>query len=113
MAVRAALLRGKDISTHMSRSILDLKISSTDCLVAMDLSVLSVSRDIACRIGCQITLMALWGNPPVGEVEDPYGMSLPAFIRCYEKIDKGLDGLSKWIEAGMGKGNNLLKKSSR
>ena len=113
MAVRAALLRGKDISRHMSRSILDLKIKNTDCLVAMDLSVLSVSRDIACRIGCQVTLIGLWGNPPVGEIEDPYGRSLEAFIKCYKKIDEALDGLFRWIEVGMENGKDLLKISTR
>lgn len=112
-AVRAALLRGKDISGHMSRSILDLKIQKTDYLVAMDLSVLSVLRDVASRVGCQVTLIGLWGNPPVKEVEDPYGMSVRAFIDCYEKIDRALDGLLKCIEAGMQNGKDVLRTGIR
>ena len=113
MAARAAILRGKDISKHMSRSILDLQIKSTDCLVAMDPSVLSVSRGVASRTGCQVTLIGLWGDPPVGEVEDPYGMPLNAFVNCYDKIDKALDGLLKCIEEGVENRKIELKKRKR
>jgi protein-tyrosine-phosphatase/peptidoglycan/xylan/chitin deacetylase (PgdA/CDA1 family) len=99
MAVRAALLRGQDLSTHMSRSIFNIKLNSSDCLVAMDPSHLSVAQDIAARTGCQVTLLGLWMDSPCPEIQDPYGRSPQAFQLCFDAIEKSLWGLVRYINA--------------
>lgn len=93
MALKAAYLRGKDLSHHMSRSIFDLHLEQTDCLVALDQTHLTVSRKVADRFGCQITLLGLWRNTPVPEIADPYGKSLETFSACFDEIDEALSRL--------------------
>lgn len=98
MAVHAALLRGKDLSEHMSRSIFDVPLTSSDCLVAMDLSHLPIASDIADRVGCQLTLIGLWREPCVSGIKDPYGRPLKDFYRCFDEIDEALFGMKICIE---------------
>lgn len=95
--VHAAFLRGKDISKHMSRSIFDLEIISTDLLVAMDPSHLPVARRVAASFGSQVTLLGLWGTPPVPDIMDPYDQSLDTFAQCFDYIDDSLEGLTSCL----------------
>jgi len=93
MAVRAALFRGKDISLHMSQSIFDLALESSDCLVVMAPSHLPVTLDAAVGVGCQVTLIGLWRDPVLPEIEDPYGKPLKNHYNCFNDIDQALSGL--------------------
>ena len=93
LAVRAALHRGYDLSGHMSTSIYDVAIKSTDCLVAMDTTHLSVSRRMVDELGCQVTLIGQWKEPQVAEIGDPYGKSLSVYCSCFVEIEKALTGL--------------------
>jgi protein-tyrosine phosphatase len=104
MGARAALLRGKDISEHMSRSIFDVKIDRGDCLVAMDPSHLPISKDIASRLGCQLTLIGLWCRPIVHEIQDPYGGKLETYQHCYDKIDEAVKNLVSSVKSSRGNG---------
>ena len=102
MAVRAALLRGKNLSECMSRSIFDVPLDSSDCLVVMDSSHLPAARDVAARVGCQVTLLGLWRTPFVPEIADPYGRPLQNFRQCFNEIDEALAGLANRIEQSQG-----------
>ena len=102
MAVRATLLRGKDLSEHMSRSIFDVPLDSSDCLVVFDLSHLPTARDVAAHVGCQITLLGLWREPSVTEIADPFGRPLQNFRQCFDEIDEALAGLMNWINQYQG-----------
>jgi len=93
MAIKAAYLRGKDLSQHMSRSIHNIELNNSDCLIAMDPTHLPVARDVAERVGCQITLIGLWRKIPIPEIADPYGKALQVFSVCFDEIDEALDGL--------------------
>ena len=93
MALEAAFLRGKDLSRHLSRSIYDLHLEKSDCLVVFDPSHLPSAKKVAERVGCQITLISLWRNIPAFEIADPYGKSLQAFSACYDEIDEALGRL--------------------
>lgn len=92
-AIQAALLVGKNLSSHMSRSIFDIHLDSSDCLVIMDPSHLHIAREVATRTGCQVTLIGLWLKPISLEIADPYGKPLPAFSKCFDEIDEALNGL--------------------
>jgi protein-tyrosine phosphatase len=93
-AIAAALLRGKDLSCHMSQSIFQLPLKSTDCLVAMDSSHLPVAGKVALQTGCQITLLGLWMPTAAPNIADPYGKSVEVFAGCFGEIDAGLLGLT-------------------
>ena len=93
-ALRAALLHGNDLSKHMSRSIFNVPLNSSDCLVAMDPSHLSIALSVAKNNGCQVTMMGLWKQPTVIYIPDPYGKPLKSFIECFNLIDIVLIDLS-------------------
>jgi protein-tyrosine-phosphatase/peptidoglycan/xylan/chitin deacetylase (PgdA/CDA1 family) len=105
MAIRSAFLRGKDLSRHMSRSIFDVPLSSSDCLVVMDPSQLPAARNVATRTGCQFTLLGLWKSHAVAEIPDPYGKPLGVYSRCFNYIDSALSGLVTWIEQSTARSN--------
>ena len=91
--VDAAKMRGIDLSGHMSRSIYDVQLCNTDCLVAMDPSHLPISRTVALQIGCQVTLIGLWSRTPVAEIADPYSRPLDTFRQCFNEIDNAMLGI--------------------
>lgn len=93
MAVRAAFLRGRDISRHLSRSIFDVSLTKTDCLVVMDPSQLPVAQKLAIAARCQVTLIGLWLNPCKVEIFDPYGSTLFNFNKCFTEIDDSMINL--------------------
>jgi protein-tyrosine phosphatase len=98
MAVRAALMRGKDLSMHMSRSIFDVSLGRADLLVAMDPSHLPVACEVAAGTGSQVTLIGLWRKPTVTEIADPYGKPLLDYCQCFDRIDEALSELLNSIK---------------
>jgi len=98
MAVSAAMLRSKDLSLHMSRSIFDVPLDRSDCLVAMDPTHLPIAWNVAARSGCQITLLGLWRGSSVIEIADPYGMPENIFSHCFNDIDECLENLIRRIK---------------
>lgn len=98
MAVRAAILRGKDISRHVSRSIYDVSIVDSDLLIAMDPSHLNISHKVAHNVGCQATLISLWHESPLSGIADPYGGQLDEFNACFDEIDNSLFRLMGYLK---------------
>lgn len=98
MAIQAAFNRGLDISQHRSRSIFDVSLKSTDCLIAMDPSHLRVTYKVAHLVGSQITLMGLWQHPASPDIPDPYGKPLQSFKNCFDEIDNAFANLVSIIE---------------
>jgi len=113
VAVRAAFLRGKDISEHMSCSVIDVPLCRSDCLVAMDPSHLSASREAVARAGCQVTLIGLWKKPLMLGIPDPFGRPLEDFSKCFGAIDEALAGLVYWIEPARGEGAKAIENDGK
>jgi len=90
MAVRAALMRGEDLSGHMSKSIHDLSIDRNDCLVVMDPSQLPVAKEVMFLTGGQLTLIGLWCSPAVAQITDPYRSGVEDFLKCYVLIENAI-----------------------
>ncbi len=99
-AMEAAQIKGKDLSKHWSRSIVELTLGPSDCLVVMDPSNLPDARKAARRFESQLTLLGLWRDPPLCEIRDPYGKPLEEFHRCFGEIEEALQGLTTWIRDG-------------
>ena len=107
MGICAGLLRGKDMTKHMSRSIFDIEIKENDCLVVMDKSHLPVSKRISAKTGCQLTLLGLWKQPVKHNIEDPYGGDLETFQNCYTKIDEAMNKLIYFIKKHNNKSSSI------
>jgi len=91
--LQAALMRGKDLRSHKSRSLFDIELNSSDLLIIMDPSHLSIAWDVATRTGCQLTLIGIWGLVPILKIDDPCGKSFKDYISCFDKIDETLKEL--------------------
>ncbi|WP_224981911.1 arsenate reductase/protein-tyrosine-phosphatase family protein [Geomonas agri] len=96
-AVEAALLRGIDLTKHRSRSIYQVELNPSDCLVVMAPSQLTVALAVAAENGCQVTLIGLWCDPAIAEIADPYGRPLEEFRQCFDDIDRALAGFLRVI----------------
>ncbi|ORJ63402.1 polysaccharide deacetylase family protein [Geothermobacter hydrogeniphilus] len=93
MAVRAALMRGEDLSEHMSKSIFDNNFQYTDCLIVMDPSQIQVAQKVADRVNCQVSLLGMWNIQKTPEIYDPYGRSIESFNECFMFISNCIDKL--------------------
>jgi len=108
-AILAARVRGKDLSGHLSRSIFNVSLLSSDCLVALDPSHLKVAQQVAIQIGCQVTLLGLWKADPTPNISDPYGKTMEVFFDCYDIIDEAIKGLSFWVKQSKGEKLDFFK----
>lgn len=96
-AVKCGLMTGVDISGHTALSINCIRLHSDDCLVVAEPEqAQQLSQDVM-RVGCQITLLGLWREPPVARIPDPYGRSLADFELAYSLIETAVHGLAKGL----------------
>lgn len=89
-ATAAARLRNIDISSHYSQPITDLKLSATDCIIAMEPRHLEKLAGVPGFRECQTTLLGLWNAPAIVAIRDPYGADLDTFSECYRLIESSL-----------------------
>jgi len=93
-AIKAALLRGVNLSLHVTRKAAMADVVSGDLLAAMESSQARVLESVAHPEGVQVTLMGLWCTPPRPHIEDPFGLSDDYFNTCFALIDDALIGIS-------------------
>ena len=88
-AIKAAMLRGIDLTRHRTTPIEELILKKNDLFVAMEpWQVEQLKR----RYGKEYkyTLLGLWGQPVRPHIQDPYGMSDVYFDSCFNYIEKSL-----------------------
>ena len=86
-AIRAARLRGVDLSKHRTTRIEALDIRKSDLLIAMEpWQAKQLSMSYCKERDC--TLLGLWGQPVKPHIQDPYGMSNAYFDYCFNYIEK-------------------------
>ena len=86
--LQTAQSRGVDLSSHRTRSIQDIELSSGDLLIAFELGQAERLRELAPQ--CQVTLLGLESTPPRPHIEDPYGLSSEYFTSCCAVIDQAV-----------------------
>lgn len=94
-AIAVASRFGIDLSSHGSIHLQQINLLPGDLLVAFEPDHAERLRQLA-RIqpGVQVTLLGLWADPPtLAYIHDPYGLSEGYMEVCFERIDRGLDGL--------------------
>ena len=92
-AVRIGLVKGLDLSRHLSVSINDIELKRSDCLVAMESWQIDELAPTVEAIGCQKTILGIWRRPPVLRIPDPYGKNSVEFALCFDLIDSAIAGL--------------------
>jgi low molecular weight protein-tyrosine phosphatase len=93
-AVKNALVRGVDLSTHRATRM------EPGCLLVGDLVIVFESwqiSEVRRRLGPQarVKLLGIWSTPKRPHIHDPYGQDDRYFQQCFSIIDKGLAGLAE------------------
>jgi protein-tyrosine phosphatase len=92
-ALHHAASRGIDLSRHQSRSIWNLEIEPTDLLIMMEPAHALKIDSRLLESGAQLTILGLWTTSSRIHIADPFGRSDAYFERCFEMIDRGVEGL--------------------
>lgn len=96
-AIRIARERSVDIKLQRARKLSPLDFRNNDIIVALDAGHLAFIDRLNPGGGAQTgLLMAFAGNPC--DVPDPYYDGDDAFIRAFEMIEQGVDGLITYIK---------------
>lgn len=101
MAIRAAAIRGVDLSAHRTRSMDGVDIASGDLLLAMEPAQVKQIAGNRLPAGTQITLLGLWCKPPCPHIEDPYGLLPEYFSTCFGLIDDALHRIAHQMPHGL------------
>jgi protein-tyrosine phosphatase len=92
-AIRAAALKGVDLTGHRTTPIQSLVFSKNDLLLAMEpWQVEYIGRELGEE--CVCSLLGLWGNPVYPHIQDPYGASSAYFNNCFNYIEKSVHEIS-------------------
>lgn len=94
-AVAVAARCGIDLSAHRSTHVHQLRLAEGDLLVAFEPDHADRLRQLSGgQPGVQVTLLGLWAPlPAMVYVHDPCGLPEDYFELCFERIDRGLEGL--------------------
>lgn len=91
-AIRAAELRGFDLSKHRTRPIVSLELMHGDLLLAMEPWQADCLQQ---RYGndCQYTLTGIWGGGQGPFIKDPFGGTPEYFSHCFGLMEKSVHGI--------------------
>jgi protein-tyrosine phosphatase len=94
-AAKVARRFGIDLSRHRSTHISELELGDGDLLAAFEPEQADRLRRLpACSSGAQVTLVGLWAPlPGMAYLHDPYGLPEPYFELCFDRIERGLEGM--------------------
>jgi protein-tyrosine phosphatase len=93
-AVRAAAAYGADISAHRARILDATMVRSADLVLAMeDYHLGRIKRLLFFGCAYARLLGGFSPRPANPEIEDPYGLSLPAYEACAAEIHACMPGL--------------------
>jgi protein-tyrosine phosphatase len=95
VAQRVALTRGIDLSVHRSTHISEFVPNKDDLFVAFEPKHAEALRNMFfARPSIQVTLLGIWSPAPWRVyLHDPYGLSEAYFETCFERIERGIEGL--------------------
>lgn len=93
-AVRAARVRGLDLSEHQTQRAREFPVARGDLLAAMEPWQAAVLQSRPILAGAQVTLVGLWCRPSQPHIEDPLGLSDEYFQTCFATIDDALANMS-------------------
>ena len=89
-AVRVALERGIDLTTHVSCNVIDMKFLETDLILVMQPEQTQFLDTAAMKSGAQVALLGIVGGGSRPYITDPYGADLIFFRKCFDWIDEAV-----------------------
>ncbi len=90
-AVQVAWQRGLDLSGHRAMEAGRFEPEPGDLLLAMEVRQLAALKDLPHLAQTPRLLLGSFAGTP--HLHDPYGLSLPYYASCFQRIDAALDRL--------------------
>ena len=94
-AIRAAALKGVNLTVHRSTLFDSSVLSPGDLLVGFEPWHAQAMLSGAAASGAQVTLAGLWSQPLRPDVGDPHGRSDAYFAVCYEVLDSAVQTMAR------------------
>lgn len=91
-AVEAAKRWGIDLSDHRSHPLDLCDINTSDLILTMDSVTAETLNDLCELNDTAVPLGRFYPDSMIIDIEDPYGKGLKAYLRCYETIEKCVEG---------------------
>lgn len=106
-AMKNALVRGIDLSTHRAVRMDPASLSDGDLVIVFESWQVSEVRR---RVGGQVRvkLLGIWSTPKRPHIHDPYGLGDAYFQQCFSIIDTGLVQLAAHMRRGAAPAAKLL-----
>ena len=73
------------------------KLTSSDLLVVMEIFQLKMIDKVVREVGCQVTLLGAWDDPPSLSIDDPFGRTEPRFRVIFSKIKSCVHNLIVFV----------------
>lgn len=99
IATKISDTRTLSLITHEAKSLASLHIESSDLLIAFEPWQARELERFQYENGAQVTLMGLFLEEKMPFIQDPYMMPENYFQKCFERIDRAIENLSKNIRS--------------
>jgi protein-tyrosine phosphatase len=95
-AIEAAKKWSINLSDHRSHPLDLCDINTSDLILTMDSTTAETLNDLYELWDIAIPLGRFYPDYFIPDIEDPYGKGVEEYIKCYEMIEKCVDGFIKF-----------------
>ena len=94
-AVAAAARRNVDMSEHRALALQDFEVQPGDLFLVMEVrQAHKLRRILGDRRDVHVSLLGLWGQPPMPHLHDPYTLSDAYFETCFRRVELAVERLA-------------------
>jgi len=98
VAIKIARQFGVDLQDHTSFNVADFQVCAGDLFCGFEpWHCETLRKSFGERMGVQITLVGLWGDPQLPYIHDPYGLGDEYFRRCFSRIKNAVRNMVNLI----------------
>jgi protein-tyrosine phosphatase len=95
-ALAAAKRLGVDMSAHRACDLKDFDVQSGDLFLVMEVrQAHKLRRLLGKRRDVHVSLLGLWGQPPMPHLHDPYTLSDQYFDACFKRVELAVERLAR------------------
>ena len=96
-AIKIAWEKGIDLCVHKTTPLSEVKPQHGDLYICMEPNQIKVVRSYANESGAY-TLLGLWGDHKRAFLQDPYGLSIDYYRKCFELIEYSVNEIRKKLQ---------------
>ncbi|NRA52659.1 MAG: hypothetical protein HRU23_00765 [Gammaproteobacteria bacterium] len=91
VAAKVAMVRGVDLSQHLTTDLTDFIVSSGDLFLVMEDRHLDKITSVLEHSDVQVSLLGLFSSPSSALIYDPFTHSEAYFNSCFNRIDSAVN----------------------